>query len=75
MPKFYVNNLDGRYEAIQDYLKQKYHQPGLTIDGRNIPADQYQDGDAHASDGYTQVDSTHVRCPDGSIKHIERLTK
>lgn len=32
MPKFYVNNLQGRYEAIQDYLKDKYHASGLACD-------------------------------------------
>jgi len=69
MPKYYVDTIEGRLAAAQDYLRAKYHQPGLTIPDCQDTAGS---GDPHASDGRHMVDDTHVQLPNGKVIHTER---
>ena len=70
MPKYYVNSIEGRLAAAQDYLHDKYHSGKLTIPDRQDTG--MHSGDPHASDGIRLApDGLHTE--DG--KHIERLIR
>ena len=70
MPKFYVNNLEGRAAAIQADLNARYHSGKLTIPDSQDTG--MHSGDPHASDGIRLApDGLHTE--DG--KHIERLIR
>jgi hypothetical protein len=72
-------SLESFYQSTLDSIDARYHRGGNSFPithetereaGERISLTSFAE---HAGDGYTKIDDLHYRCPDGKIRHPEKL--